>query len=63
MDNVDRALDFFASPEGQKLLKKNKKYTFNQKAKAFLFRVLENILIPAFISFIVSLITTLILGG
>ena len=63
MDNVDRALDFCASQEGQSLMKKNKKYTFKKKAKAFLFRVLENALIPAIISFIVSLITTLIFGG
>ena len=28
MDNIDKVLDFFASPEGQRLMKKNKKYTF-----------------------------------
>ena len=63
MASVEDALNFLASPEGQKIQKKNRKYTRKKKAKAFGIYLLQNAVLPILVSLITTLLTLAITGN
>lgn len=61
--SVDEKLDFLASPEGQAIMKKNKKYSQKKKIKKAIPKILFYIITHIVFPIVVSIITTIIMGG
>jgi hypothetical protein len=63
MASIEDAFNFLASPEGQKIQKKNRKYTRKKKFKAFCIYILQNAFLPILVSLITTLLTLMITGN
>ena len=61
--SINERLDFIASPRGQAIIKKQKKYTQKKKIKKTISKIIFYIITHIIIPIGVSIITTIIIGG
>ena len=61
--SIDEKLDFLASPQGQAIIKKQKKHIQKKKIKKAIPKIVFFIITHIIIPIGVSIITTIIIGG
>lgn len=61
--SIDEKLDFIASPRGQAIIKKQKKYTQKKKIKKAIPRIISYIITHIVVPIGVSIATAIIIGG
>lgn len=61
--SIDEKLDFIASPQGQAIIKKQKKYAQKKKIKKAIPKIIFYIITHIVVPIGVSIATTIIIGG